>query len=122
MTKATVFFTVLLFLPLFAIGTGRAVSTPAVKAEVPFNFYAGAKQLPAGAYTITIDTQTKTIVLRTVDGDNATFMMAVNVAECSDKSHLVFDRIGDKYFLKLLDNSEARFDFPVQQNEAMLAD
>lgn len=121
--KATVILFVGLFLllPALSIGTAHALDIPAVNAEVPFDFYAGTKMMHAGKYNVTLDSENRNILIRSADGHDAAFVMATVVAEGSEQTQLVFDHIGDHYFLKTLDSSDRVLDFPVQQTEAKVA-
>jgi hypothetical protein len=121
MKKAIVLFAALLFVPVLAIGTGHALDTIAVKVHVPFDFYAGTKQMPAGMYNIAISPESKAIEIRSADGSDAAFVLGYVANEGGEKAQLVFDHIGDHYFLKTVDSYEERLDFPVRQMEAKVA-
>jgi len=90
---------------LFALSTlgaaARAVAqTPAVEATVPFEFTVGGKLLPADAYTITAS---KTGVITIRNADNR-FWAETTASKSNQQSgggsELVFDKYGDKYFLR----------------------
>ena len=90
---------------LFALSTLGAAArvlgqTPAVQATVPFEFTVGGKLLPADTYTIT-SSQSGVIMIRNAD----THFWALTIASHSNQesargSELVFDKYGDKYFLR----------------------
>jgi len=74
-----------------------------VRADVPFNFAAGDKSLPAGTYDVgSIDNvNTKILRLQARDG-NSSMMVGSNAAQSlkpADKTKLVFNRYGNRYFL-----------------------
>jgi hypothetical protein len=76
---------------------------PAVQATVPFEFTVGGKLLPADTYTIT--SKTGTILIR--NGDMHFWAATVAVHgnnQTTDHSKLVFEKYGDKYFLREVQN------------------
>jgi hypothetical protein len=72
-----------------------------LKADVPFDFTAARKTLPAGQYMVERDSAAGLITIRSVDGRNAA--MAITTGESSivarQTGTLVFHRYGRKYFL-----------------------
>ena len=69
----------------------------AVQATIPFDFAAGNKVLPAGTYTIATKS-TNMIVIS--NGEQPEVVSAVlRDANESKNQLLVFDRLGDRYFL-----------------------
>ena len=83
---------------------GSAMSqTIHVRANVPFNFAVGKMTFPAGTYDIgTIDNRdTEVLQLQARDG-SSTMIVISNAAETlkpADKTKLVFNRYGGRYFL-----------------------
>ena len=70
------------------------------KAEVPFAFNVGAKQLPAGSYEIRVLSQSPNeIMIRNTETTAAALSIARNEGPRDTESKLVFDRIGTQYFL-----------------------
>jgi hypothetical protein len=70
------------------------------KAEVPFAFNVGAKQLPAGSYEIRVLSQSPNqITIRNTETTAAALSIARNEGPRDTESKLVFDRIGTQYFL-----------------------
>jgi hypothetical protein len=74
-----------------------------VIANVPFAFIAGNKTLPAGEYTIDRpnDNEPGLLLIRGVDRKVALFVNAedIQARHTPEKTELVFNEIGDKYFL-----------------------
>lgn len=75
-----------------------------VAVTVPFSFFAGSQNLPAGNYTIELNRERDTITLRSEDRSrnmNAVVMLANNVQQTTnpDKSYALFNRYGSQYFL-----------------------
>jgi len=71
-----------------------------VKANVPFAFNVGAKQLPAGTYEIRVLSQSPNeIMIRNHETGTAALSIARSEGPRDTESKLVFDRIGNQYFL-----------------------
>jgi hypothetical protein len=69
------------------------------KANVPFAFNVGAKQLPAGTYKIAVvGAASNIIMIRNVETGESALSSAKYEAPQSTESKLVFHRIGDQYF------------------------
>jgi len=70
------------------------------KANVPFAFNVGAKQLPAGTYEIRVLSQSPNeIMIRNTETTAAALSIARTEGPRDTESKLVFDRIGTQYFL-----------------------
>jgi hypothetical protein len=71
-----------------------------VKADVPFAFNVGAAQLPAGTYEIGALSQSpNAIMIRNHETGAAAMSIARSEGTRNTESKLVFDRIGNQYFL-----------------------
>ena len=73
-----------------------------VTVTVPFSFAAGSHNLPAGDYTIELNYEKDTMILRSADpSGNIVVILARNSewAPNSDKSYAIFQRYGAHYFL-----------------------
>jgi hypothetical protein len=72
-------------------------------ANIPFEFSAGAKTLPAGKYTIACVNPTsdqKVLQIRSLDGRNSAVLQMHSVnGKTQEGAKLVFHRYGDRYFL-----------------------
>jgi hypothetical protein len=83
------------------ITAGSALAADhAVKADVPFDFTVGDKLLPSGTYTI-VSEDTNMVEIR--NGDRTISVVNVALADGNEPTkagELVFDRYGDKYFLR----------------------
>jgi hypothetical protein len=70
------------------------------KANVPFAFNVGAKQLPAGTYEIRVLSQSPNeIMIRNTETTAAALSIARTEGPRDAESKVVFDRIGTQYFL-----------------------
>ena len=120
--KATIilFLGVFLLLPAL-INTAHALDVPAVNANIPFDFYAGTQMMHAGKYNLTLDAESNNIQIRSADGHDSAFVMGILADQGTEQTQLVFDHVGDHYFLKTLDSSDAVLDFPVKDTEARVA-
>jgi hypothetical protein len=91
----------LLALPMLGAGVAAAQTDQRVKADVPFAFQAGDKQLPAGTYIIGMDLQDTLAWLRTSNGVGEVVMLANTVGTGDGNgAKLVFDKVGDNYLLR----------------------
>jgi len=98
-----------LTLCLLAVGGGVANaqidSVPQIEANVPFAFTVGDTRLPAGKYNIkALDENTPSVLeISSVDGRTSVAFDTENATTRSDRSakttELVFDKVGDRYFL-----------------------
>ncbi len=99
--------------------TGLSVaqdSTYRVIANVPFDFYAGDQQLPAGMYQFEVNYETHAVVLR----DKATGRSYALLARPADgerdgEAVVDFDVIGDRHMLADLKTASAGVTFPEQK-------
>lgn len=99
-----------LFLSLcLLVGLGATLTSNAqiksditIKANVPYAFVVGDTTLPAGAYTIRVaDGFQNVLVITSATGKTAVLFQTepVTARSAMDKNELVFDKIGDTYFL-----------------------
>ncbi|MGH9972187.1 MAG: hypothetical protein ACREBG_30955 [Pyrinomonadaceae bacterium] len=99
-----------LALCLLTVGGGVAAnaqigSVVTIRGNVPFAFMVGNTTLPAGKYEIRglNDNNPNVLEVRSVNGRTTVFADTENVEAKGDrianKSELIFDKVGDKYFL-----------------------
>lgn len=78
-------------------------SSETIEANIPYAFVIGNKTLPAGKYTFKVsdDTNLNVFVVRSTDGRTAEFFQTQDVQanETPRRTELVFNKIGDTYFL-----------------------
>jgi hypothetical protein len=104
-------FGLLLILSAFILPiTAFAQSNEMTKASIPFAFYAGKKEMPAGTYTMRVDDDDRQLLLQNADGSAATFLVALP----GDTSQPLnpgfhFDKVGDAYFLRAATDSDQDF-------------
>jgi hypothetical protein len=87
---------------LLMAAMASAQTVQRVTVTVPFSFVAGSHNLPAGDYTIELNYEKTTMILRSEDHSvNNVVMLARNSewAANSDKSYAIFQRHGSRYFL-----------------------
>ena len=85
---------------LLATTLAAPFSTVRIRAEIPFDFMVGKKRLPKGEYLIESLNDSGTLTIRHAKkGKAATFNTIRHKPTDSNKSKLVFNRYGDKYFL-----------------------
>ncbi len=97
----------ILMISLLAIlpGTGYAQSSR-MSVQIPFEFRAGNKVLPAGEYRVAVDPAFNRMELRLEDGSAGLYLSAhpTQVRTPVDRGILVFNKYGDSYFLKKVFN------------------
>jgi hypothetical protein len=90
-------------LVLLVGGMIYAQAEPRIIANIPFAFIAANKTLPAGEYTIDRPNSNEpdTLLIRSADKHIAFFLNAENVEarQTPNRTELVFNEIGDQYFL-----------------------
>ena len=96
-------FSLVSLLSLLLVAGSAIAQTVHVRANIPFNFAVGSKMLPAGTYDVgTIDGRdSKMLLLQARDG-NSSMIVGSNAAENlkpADKTKLVFNQYGSRYFL-----------------------
>ena len=89
---------------LFAFVLAAPAEAQIVKANIPFDFYAGEKALPAGDYTLRVEGSFRHITFVLPDGTAERMILgaASQAAPSEDASVIVFHRYGDRYFIKNL--------------------
>jgi hypothetical protein len=105
---------------LFTIATlaatnGLFAQEPSAKANIPFNFTVGDKSMPAGEYTISL---TSEHVVKIQSADKLQVDLAIaskSYQEPGAKGQLVFDKVGDYYFLRQHLVSDLVFDEPLNR-------
>jgi len=89
-----------ILLLMAAMASAQTVQRVAV--TIPFSFAAGSHNLPAGDYTIELNYEKDTMILRSADpSGNNVVILARNSegAANSDESYAIFQRYGAHYFL-----------------------
>jgi len=77
-------------------------SAQMVHVTVPFSFVAGSENLPAGDYTIKLNLENHSMILRSEDrsGNNASMLATTSEGGANpDKTYAIFKRYGAHYFL-----------------------
>jgi len=114
----------LLILALVALpGLVNAQSRRTIKADVPFDFVANGKTMPAGECTIVVRGDSQKILWISA-GDQHLFAMPHSTESLnpSDETKLVFNVYGDRYFLsEISTEGESRgYELPVGKLEKEL--
>jgi hypothetical protein len=81
----------------------RAQVVDTIVADVPFDFTVRDSTLPAGKYSIkrTYSADPGVMQIRNADGDEVVLFVVgtAQAAKEPDQTRLIFDRVGDRYFL-----------------------
>jgi hypothetical protein len=99
--KLITLFTVLVFASVGIVSLAHAQDDETVKANIPFDFYAGKQQMLAGSYRIGINRETDVISF-TDESGHRTFMMGTAAEEADGRSLLVFTHSENAYALEEL--------------------
>ena len=95
---------------LVGAGTAFAALSAIADASIPFGFSVGGNQEPAGKYEIlTEDPTTNMLMLRNLDSKKSIlvpFTTRLAMRE-GDQDTLVFDKVGDKYYLSEIHLSDS---------------
>jgi hypothetical protein len=96
-------FSLVSLLTLLLVAGSAFAQTVHVRGNIPFNFAVGNKTFPAGTYDIgSIESGTGKILLLQARDSNTSMMLNSNAAETlepADKTKLVFNQYGNRYFL-----------------------
>ena len=112
---------------LIGIGnvTARAqgfIDDTAIEADVPHAFSVKDKTLPAGKYTVKRldDTQPNVLEIRSADGRTAVVFEAESVQanQIPSNAELVFDKVGDQYFLSKIWTTDSEIGYQLPKTKA----
>ncbi|HEY7288735.1 MAG TPA: hypothetical protein VH583_02775 [Vicinamibacterales bacterium] len=86
-----------------------AFAAERVTANVPFDFIVGSTVLPAGNYTVEEASSSNGNVLEIISADARHAAYTITIAATSplkDQTDLVFDKLGDRYFLAKVETDD----------------
>ncbi|MCU1240475.1 MAG: hypothetical protein JWO71_1201 [Candidatus Acidoferrum typicum] len=111
----------LLFVAAMYPGEANAQIIGGIQANIPFQFHAGAANLPAGTYRIRMleDSNLTLMEISSLDGSrSALFQVQESEADSTPaKSELIFNKYGDQYFLaELFDEGDASGSKVIESN------
>jgi hypothetical protein len=88
---------------LATAANGQIRSDVTLQANIPYTFAVGNTRLPAGKYTFKVadDKDLNLMEIRSADGRTSVYFETTATVsnEIPEKTELVFDKIGDEYFL-----------------------
>jgi hypothetical protein len=97
--KLITLFAVLVFASVGIVGLAHAQDDESVKANIPFDFYAGKQRMLAGSYRIGINLETDVISFTDETGHRM-FLMGSVAEEADGRSLLVFTHSENAYALE----------------------
>jgi hypothetical protein len=93
-----------------------------VVANVPFDFYAGNQEMPAGTYEVRFDPGSDLILMSDRSKQHEGFLMGTRESDgAPDISELVFDHTGSDYYLKGMKSYSVDLSFHVNRSESSAA-
>jgi hypothetical protein len=93
-----------------------------VVANVPFDFYVGNQEMPAGIYEVKFDSASELILLSDHSRQHESFLMGTREGNgASDISELVFEHTGSDYYLKDMKSYDVELSFRVKRSESNAA-
>ncbi len=98
-SKILTLFAVVL-LSTITVGVAHAATDEMVKANIPFNFYAGNYMMPAGTYSVGFDSVNNVAIIRDNADHHEVFLLGMSSNQGTDTPKLVFDHLGNSYFLR----------------------
>ena len=109
---------------LLAVSTAYAQG-PAIRVQVPFEFRAGDKILPAGEYTAQTLPGATLMLLSSVDGNSSVYLTTLSVDRdaAREQGVAVFHRYGNEYFLRQVwaGGASVGRELPKTKNERLVA-
>jgi hypothetical protein len=99
--KLITLFAVLVFASVGIVGLAHAQDDETVRANIPFDFYAGKQRMPAGSYRIGINPETDVLSF-TDESGHRMFLMGTVADEADGRSLLVFTHSENAYALEEL--------------------
>lgn len=125
--KTTMMFMLLGLLTVAGLSSAQAQISHRLEADIPFKFTVGDTTLPAGKYYIKQpgDTDLQALEISSADGKVSIFALVENAQsnKTPSKSELVFDRYGDRDFLRQVWESGHQFgaELPKSHSEKRIA-
>ena len=124
MKKSLVLLAVLALAAVAAVPASAQSAT--LKANIPFEFHAGSKVMPAGEYTVDGGWNSNVALIRSVDSHSAGYISApasqTSPGASRQVEKLVFNHVGDQYFLRQIVNGSLSLvrDLPKSSTEREL--
>jgi hypothetical protein len=101
----------ILTLGLLAAVTTSMSAGDAIALKVPFNFTAGDRMLPAGTYSFSqLLAYPETLKIQNRDPEVSPIFIQVRISDSTSTPHLVFDRVGQRHFLREVSTYGFRFE------------
>ncbi|MBK7598900.1 MAG: hypothetical protein IPJ07_10400 [Acidobacteria bacterium] len=125
MKKQTLMLVAMIAMVISSMVVSNAAVAPNLMADIPFDFIAENRTMPAGRYTIS-ETSTRGVIEVSSFDKNTRALVHVSMERGSKRieaSHLEFRRYGDRYFLSTVktDGLESWMLVPESSNERKAA-
>lgn len=123
--KLIMFLAVLVFALAGGLSSAQAQTDEIETANIPFDFYAGGQNMPAGHYTIGVDLESQVITLSDDSGEHRMLLMGISAGDGDDKAELLFNHSGNTYALQEVKSDVINLTFnprvPAQAMESRMA-
>jgi hypothetical protein len=99
----------------------RAQAVDQLVVNIPYEFVAAGKTLPAGTYTLHRISTTNNDELSLTSFENRTGVLLISSEVSSTREYepkLTFEHVGDQYFLSKIETAEHIFTIPVSKSSA----
>jgi hypothetical protein len=121
-SKVVTLLAAIVILPVLGIGVGYAQPDESITVKIPFDFYAAGQKMPSGTYAVGLNFTANVADLRANDaGSEILLMGTLSDTEDGAQPELVFDHIGNNYFLKDVRSNDVNLRFSVKQFERKMA-
>ena len=125
--KNKIFLTMMMFLSSMAMGIGMAQiqdNDTGIEAKIPFTFTIENTRLPAGNYDVVGISDVDSIFeMRTADNSVAVLLVPEETKDRLSQintTEMVFDKIGNKYFLRELQTENYGYKYAMSHQEKQL--
>jgi|SRR5262245_5869703 len=120
-SKFAFFLLAVLSLPVLAVQLAQAQSDETIRCDVPFDFYAGTQKLSAGTYHLKFDLGSSNVQISDKSSQGM-FLMRTDLDDSKSSSPaLLFDHVGNNYFLRAVETRDGDVNFAVKNAEQRLA-
>jgi hypothetical protein len=104
--------------------TAKAQAVDQIVVNMPYEFVAAGKTLPAGTYTVKrlSDTDPNVLILSSFENRASAIVVSTQVeSSFADKAQVSLEQVGGEYFLSKIETAEHLFTIPVSRSAILEA-